>query len=125
MNHTDFNDFGILPTYTYRRSPVTARAFQILKFHKGLSADPVPVGDYTVLDKEEDPFLSEKKVMNVVSALNGRKHLIQLGEETKSRQLFQVLSDGSNGAPYKVMFFTYDGTQVSQENALLTMESVQ
>ncbi len=122
MKHNDFNDSGILPTYTYRPSPIGTRAWQILKFTKGLADEAQPVGEYTVLDKEEDPLLSEKKVMNVVSALNGRQNLIQLGEETKSRQLFHVLNDGLNGAPMRIMFTSYDGTQVSQENALLQME---
>ncbi len=122
MKPHDFNDSGILPTYTYRPSPIGARAYQILRFTKGLAEEAQPVGDYTVLDKNEDPLLSEKKVMNVVSALNGREKLIQLGEETKSRQLFHILNDGTNGQPMKIMFTSYDGTGVSEENALLQME---
>lgn len=122
MKTHDFNDSGRLPTYTYRRSPIGAHAYQILKFSGGLSEEAQPVGEYTVLDKDEDALLSEKKVMNVVSALNGREKLIQLGEKTKSRQLFHILNDGSDGLPMKIMFSSYDGTGVSVESALLMME---
>ena len=122
MKTHDFNDSGRLPTYTYRPSPVSARAYQILRFSKGLAEEAHPVGEYTVLDKEEDPLLSEKKVMNVVSALNVRQNLIQLGAETKSRQLFHIIHDGTDGQPMRVLFTSYDGTGVSAENALLMME---
>ena len=37
MKTHDFNDSGRLPTYTYRPSPVSARAYQILRFSKGLA----------------------------------------------------------------------------------------
>ena len=119
MESRNFNDHSAMPRYIYARSEVHPRAFRILKYGSG---EPRPVGDYMVLDGAEDLSLSEKKVMNIVSALNGRGNLLQLGEQTKSRQLFHLINDGANGEPVKVMFYRYTGEGCSRENALFTIE---
>lgn len=119
METKDFNENSVMPRYIYARNEVHPRAFRILRYQ---GADARPVGDYMVLDSTEDLSLSEKKVMNIVSALNGRSKLLQLGEETKSRQLFQLINDGENGEPLKVMFYSYKGEGCSFENALFTIE---
>ncbi len=85
-------------------------------------SDPMPVGDYMVLDRDEAMSLAEKKVMNLISALNGKNKLLQLGEETKSRQLFHLINDGSDGHKIKVVFYSHTGDAVSKENALLQLE---
>jgi len=51
MQTQDFNSESAVPLYGYERSPVNERAFLIVKKE---DQNPVPVGDYTVLDKEED-----------------------------------------------------------------------
>ncbi len=119
METKDFNNHSAMPRYIYARNEVHPRAFRILKYN---GAEARPVGDYMVLDSAEALTLSEKKVMNIVSALNGRDKLLQLGEETKSRQLFHLINDGANGEPVKVMFYAYKGEGCSTENALLTIE---
>jgi len=121
MQTQDFNAESSAPVYAYQRSPVNERAFLIVKKPE-VAAEPVPVGDYTVLDKEEDLSLSEKKVMNLVSLLNGRKRLMQLGHETKSRVLYNVLTEGSSDEKAKVMFYNLGKEGVSVENALFTLE---
>lgn len=115
MENREFNEQARPVRYSYMRSPVHPRAFQILK-------QAQPVGDYMVLDTAEDLLLAEKKVMNIISALNGRSKLLQLGEETKSRQLFQLINDGANGERIKVMFYQYTGKGCSRENALFMLE---
>lgn len=115
MDTKDFNDHSAMPRYFYARNEVHPRAFRILRAGR-------PVGDYMVLDAGEDLSLSEKKVMNIVSALNGRGQLLPLGEQTHSRQLYHLLNDGTNGEPIKVMFHCYTGEGCSRENALFTME---
>lgn len=122
MRKSDFNDEASNPRYLYQRSPVHDRSFRIMRRSDDKAAEPVPVGDYTVLDLNETPDLSEKKIMNVVSALNGRAKLLQLGAETKSRLLYHLIHDGGDGRPVKVMFYSYDGSGVSRENAMLIME---
>lgn len=122
MRKNDFNDEASSPRYLYQRSPVHDRSFRIMRHAGDTHAEPVPVGDYTVLDLDESPALSEKKVMNVIAALNGRSRLVPLGEETKSRQLYQMLNDGADGQPSKIMFYSYDGSGVSKESAMMIME---
>lgn len=119
METRDFNTHSAMPRYIYARNEVHPRAFRILKYQ---GAEARPVGDYMVLDNTEDLSLAEKKVMNIVSALNGREKLLQLGSETKARQLFHLINDGANGEPVKVMFYHYTGEGCSAENALFTIE---
>jgi hypothetical protein len=106
--------------FTYRPSPVLGGSFLILRREN--AGDFVPVGDYTVLDREEPSGLSEKKVMNLVSQLNGRADLIHLGDQTKSRMLFHIKPRVLEDQKAQVVFYTYDGKGVSRENAILTLE---
>ena len=121
MQLQDFNTEGSAPLYGYQRSPVHERAFLIVKKPK-METEPVPVGDYTVLDKEEDLSLSEKKVMNLVSLLNGRKRLMDLGHETKSRILYSIVSEKDEDNKTKVLFYKLENKGVSKENALFRLE---
>lgn len=120
MQTQDFNTESAAPLYGYEKSPVNDRAFLIMK--KEID-NPVPVGDYTVLDKEEDIGLAEKKVMNLVSLLNGRKRLMQLGHETKSRILYHIVSERDEDNKTKVLFYHLGREGVSKENALFRLEA--
>lgn len=122
MNSADFNIEAATPRYTYTRSPVHERAFMILKYPAEGLNEPVAVGDYTVLDGAEDPALSEKKVMNIVTLLNGRKQLMQLGHETNSRILYRIVSDFDDDGKMRVIFYHLGQEGVSIENALLRIE---
>lgn len=122
MNRTDFNAEASTPRYTYRRSPVQDRAFMILKV---TDAEPVAVGDYTVLDGSEDIDLTEKKVINLISMLNGRKKLMQLGHETKSRILYNIVSEKDDDGKMRVIFYQLGVEGVSVENALFRMEATE
>jgi hypothetical protein len=84
--------------------------------------NPVAVGDYTVLDGAEDPALSEKKVMNLISLMNGRKNLMDLGHETKSRVLYNIVSECDDEGKARVIFYHLGTEGVSVENALLRIE---
>lgn len=84
--------------------------------------EPVAVGDYTVLDHKEDPLLSEKKVMNLVSLMNGRKNLMQLGHETNARILYNIVSECDDDGKSRVIFYHLGQEGVSVENALLRIE---
>ena len=121
MQMQEFNAEGHIPLYAYQRSPVNERAFMIVK-KEDEKAEPKPVGDYTVLDKEEDIKLSEKMVMNLVSLLNGRKRLMELGHETKSRILYHVVSERDEENNTKVLFYKLGEKGVSVENALFRLE---
>ena len=122
MQTQDFNAEGAIGKFAYQRSPVNERAFLILK-KQDKNKEPIPVGDYTVLDKEEDIFLAEKKVTNLVSLLNGRKRLMELGHETKSRILYNIVSEKDEDNKMKVLFYKLEEQGVSKENALFRMDS--
>lgn len=89
---------------------------------KVTDAEPVAVGDYTVLDGAEDLLLSEKKVMNLVSLMNGRKNLMDLGHETKSRVLYNIVSDQDEDGKARVIFYHLGAEGTSVENAMFRIE---
>ena len=122
MQREDFNAEGATGQYAYERSPVNERAFLIVK-KQDETKEPIPVGDYTVLDKDEDMTLAEKKVTNLVSLLNGRKRLVDLGHETKSRVLYHIVSEKDEENKMKIMFYELGQQGVSKENALFRLES--
>lgn len=125
MKTQDFNAEARSPKYGYVKSPVHPRAFMILKYKADRGSDPHPVGDYTVLDADEDLGLSERKVMNIVTLLNGRKGLMPLGEGTGSRMLYNQVTECDDDGKSRVVFYRLGEKGVSTENALLRMESAQ
>ena len=120
MTLDDFNAEGRKPRYEYKLSPVHDRPFLIFKMDQ--ESQSCAVGDYTVLDPEEDIKLSEKKVINLIALLNGRKNLVQLGHETQSRVLYNIVNQGDDEEKSKVIFYHLGKEGVSVENALFTME---
>lgn len=117
----NFNDESTKPQFMYKRNPLIEHAFQIfmMKEEKG---DYEPVGDYTLLDLNEDIEITEKKVMNIISLLNGRKNLIDLGTLTKSKVLFNIVQKEDEGDPDKIIFRVHNGNGPSTENAMLVLE---
>ncbi len=108
--------------FTYRPNPILNRSY--LLFRKDGSGE-TPVGDYTVLDLSESAHVSELKVMNLVTQLNGRDDVAPVGEHTKSRLLFHVKPKIDETDPRtEVIFYTYTGKGSSRENAILTFEGV-
>jgi hypothetical protein len=106
--------------FTYRPNPVHHKSWLIFK--KSDAGSLNPVGDYTVLDPSEPLDISEKKIMNLVTLLNGNKELIPLGDQTKSRLLFHRKPKKEQDAKTEVIFYTQSGQGVSKENAILTIE---
>jgi hypothetical protein len=111
-----FNDKGEKPQFIYKRNPLIEHAFQIFMF-KADKDGYEPVGEYTLLDMAEERGLTEKKVINIISILNGRKNLIDLGKLTNCKVLFNILPN-----PTKIMYRNHDGNGISEENALLVLE---
>lgn len=106
--------------FTYRPNPVLSGSFLICRKENDGSLHPV--GDYTLLDRSEEPELTEKKVMNLVTLLNGREGLVPLGSDTKSRLYFHRKPKLEDDARTEVVFYAYTGKGVSRENAILTIE---
>lgn len=122
MKPTDFNETSQISRYSYTRSPVDPRAFLILRKDEE-AAGPRPVGDYTVLDREEDIDFAEKKVMNFIASLNGKEEkVIDLSTQSDSTLHFRVLSEKDEENMSKLMFYKQSGKGVSAENALVRVE---
>ncbi len=120
----NFNTESEKPPFTYKRNPLTDHAFQIFQW-KEEKGDYEPVGDYTLIDLEEDPELTEKTVMNLVSGLNGRsERLIDLQNLTSDRLLFNIVDnkDTEESDYITIMLRTHDQKGVSKENAVLKIE---
>lgn len=96
-------------------------AYQIFENEIG-DADYTPVGEYLVLDREEDKSLTEKKLINLISLMNGRKNVVDHSAEVDTQLLFQVLPRKNDDDPTKIMFRTRDEKSVSVENALLQIK---
>lgn len=117
-----FNEEGEKPRFIYKRNPLLAHAFQIFEFKEDKGGYE-PIGSYTLIDLDEDPEITEKKVSNIVSLMNGRKRLIDFTKLTQERVLFNVVTDKSpENINEKVIFRTYDGDSVSKDNAVFEIE---
>lgn len=122
MTFNDFNSSGTGLTYSYRRNPVHEHSFLIIKKDEERKKYE-PIGDYTVLDDEENPALSEKTVMNLVALLNGRKRdVIDLSGETDTRLLYYLAPKRADSNRTHIIFYAHGGQGVSKENAVLSIE---
>lgn len=121
MPKMDFNEESEKPEFIYKRNPLVARSFQICKYFEN-KHDYIPVGDYTVLDLEEEMELSENRISNLMVALNNKKRSIDLTSLTNSRILFTVVPRRPEDLHQKVIFRTYDGAGVSKENAVMVIQ---
>jgi hypothetical protein len=121
MDNTDFNEPADRPKYTYRLNPLYEKSFQVMKWNDEFN-EYVPFGDYTVVDDKEEHELSEKRVMNLVSALNERRRLMDLSEETKSKTYFHPVQGQDDDGKSRVIFYINTGEGASKENAVFTFE---
>lgn len=106
--------------FVARPNPDIARAYQIFEYNIEKS-DYEPVGEYVLLNTEEDPEITEKKVINLMTLLNKKKDLIDLSNLTKTRVLYTVVPEARSGDQTKIIFKDYDGSGVSIENAIFTI----
>jgi len=116
----DFSEESEKPRFMYKRNPLVEHAWQIFIF-RDEKEDYEPVGDYTLIDVEEPLEITEKKLMNLMRLMNGRERLIELGNLTGTRLLYNIVPDTSEDKK-KIIFRTYDGHGVSKENAVLIIE---
>ncbi len=116
-----FNDKGEKPRFIYKRNPLIEHDFQLFEF-KDDKDDYEPIGSYTLIDLNEDIDITEKKVLNLVSIMNGKRKLIDFSNLTKTRILYNIVTDTLESKKQRVVFRTYDGAGVSKENAVLEIE---
>jgi len=117
----DFNTESEKPQFMYKRNPLVEHAFQIFMF-KEEKDEYEPVGEYTLLDLSENLELTEKKIINIISLLNGRQNIMDLGNLTQTQVLFTMVPKSSEDDPTKIIFRNHDGSGPSEENAVLVLE---
>lgn len=103
----------------YRPHAMMPQAFEIVR---KAGAAFIPIGQYMVLDPTEDPQISEKKVMNLVSLMNGDDRLIDLGGDHGRRLYFHVVPCDGSAAQRQIVFRERGATGVTAENAILAID---
>ena len=117
----NFNDESEKPRFISKPNPLMRGAHQIFEYQPQ-KGEYEPVGDYTVIDRAEDSDITAKKVMNLISLMNGRKPLISFENLTQERVLFTINTESENADTETIVFRTYKGEGVSQENAVLKIK---
>jgi len=120
----NFNEQNEKPLFTYQRSDGGDRVYKIAMFkaYKGPHGMYDDVGTYEVVDGNEPEDITEKKVANVVKLLCGKTNLENLSDEVSTRLLYEMKPRVSDSDPTMICFRTYDGSGVSEENAVLRIE---
>lgn len=118
MNNT--KEQGV--NYSWRPHPYLARCYQIVQKNEQNQGFE-PVGEYLVLDTAEGPDLSEKKVTNLTSLMNGKtEEVIPLGHLSDKRIYFHRVPKTPDAPKTKVIFMAREKTGVVKENAILLLE---
>lgn len=106
--------------FIFKPNPLVERAYLIFEYDfKKSSYDQV--GDYILLNKEEPRDITEKKVINLMTLLNGKRELIDLSNLTTTRVLYTVVPETQAMNQTKIILKDYDGSGVSKENAVITI----
>ena len=108
------------PRFLSKPTPMVERAYQIFEFNEKEN-DYLHVGDYVLINKEEEREITEKKIENLITLLNGSKDLIDLSNLTKTRVLYTIVPEAQAGGQTKVILKDYDGAGVSKDNAVFTI----
>ncbi|MGN7437027.1 MAG: hypothetical protein ACTHOO_00180 [Alcanivorax sp.] len=106
--------------FVHKPNPLVERDYQIFEY-KIEKGDYEHVGDYVLLNKEEPREVTDKKVMNILTLLNGKDDLIDLSSLTKTRLLYTIVPEAQAGDQTKIILKDYDGSGVSKDNAIFTI----
>lgn len=121
MNFNEtFNDRGEKARFVYRHNPLIVHSYDIFEYQEDKTSYE-PIGEYVLIDIEEPQDITEKKLINMMSLMNGKKNLIDFKSLTDERVLFNIVSEADKSSKQKVVFRTYNGQGVSKENAVLTI----
>ncbi len=107
--------------FIHKQNPLVERSYQIFEydFTKG---DYEHAGDYVLLKKDEPREVTEKKLINLMTLLNGKDDLIDISNLTNARVLFTVIPEAQSGEQTKIILKDYDGSSVSEDNAVFTIK---
>ncbi len=106
--------------FVHKPNPLIERDYQIFEYiiEKG---DYEHVGDYVLLNKDEPREITDKKVMNIMTLINGKDDLIDLSNLTTTRLLYTIVPEAQAGDQTKIILKDYDGSGVSKDNAIFTI----
>ena len=117
----NFNTESEKPRFISKPNPLAQGSYQIFEYQQDKS-EYEPVGDYILIDTDEDSEITAKKMVNIIAILNGRKPMVSFENLTDERVLFTMYKDDPN-APHETMVFrTFKNDGVSKDNAVLTMK---
>jgi hypothetical protein len=111
---------GARTRFVHKPNPLVERSYQIFEYNIKKS-NYEPVGEYVLLNKDEDPEITEKTVINIITLLNGKHDLIDLTNLTTTRLLYNVVPEAQSGDQTKIILKDYDGSGVSKDNAVFTI----
>ncbi len=107
--------------FWYRPHPVSSHSYQLL--HWDARQGYQPIGDYLLLDTAEEATLTERKLQNLVTLMNGHMRLHDLRREMNgARLLFQLQDDIDEQGRKKIILRHFRGDGVSHENAMVLIE---
>lgn len=106
--------------FIHKPNPLVERSYQIFEYDFKKS-DYNHVGDYVLIQKDEPQDVTEKKVINLMTLLNGKDDLIDLSNLTNTRLLYSIVPEAQAGNQTKIVLKDYDGSGVSKENAIFTI----
>ncbi len=106
--------------FVHKPNPLVERAYQVFEYNMETSSYD-HVGDYVLINKEEKREVTEKKVINLMTILNGKDDLIDISNLTNTRLLYTIVPEAQAGDQTKMIFKDYDGSGVSKDNAVFTI----
>ncbi len=106
--------------FVHKPNPLIERDYQIFEYIVEKS-DYEHVGDYVLLNKDEPREITDKKIMNIMTLINGKDDLIDLSNLTTTRLLYTIVPEAQAGDQTKIILKDYDGSSVSKDNAIFTI----
>jgi len=106
--------------FVHKPNPLIERDYQIFEYIVEKS-DYEHVGDYVLLNKDEPREITDKKIMNIITMINGKDDLIDLSNLTTTRLLYTIVPEAQAGDQTKIILKDYDGSGVSKDNAIFTI----
>ena len=107
--------------FVAKPDPLVERAYKIYEYDFNAGKYNVS-GDYVLINKDEPRELTDTKIKNLLTILNGKDDLIDVSNLTKARVLFTLVPEAQAGDQTKMIFKDHDGSGVSKDNAVLTIK---
>mgnify|MGYP000221043301 CR=1 FL=1 len=88
--------------FVHKPNPLVERAYQVFEYNMETSSYDHG-GDYVLINKDEKREVTEKKVINLMTILNGKDDLIDISNLTNTRLLYTIVPEAQAGDQTKMM----------------------